>query len=112
MRTPRLDRCLVLEAPERVPDGAGGFTRGWVALGTLWAELSAGAPRLTDRPGAAEQRLPLRVMLRAAPLGAPSRPVAGQRFREGARLYAIDAVGEADPEGRFLLCLAHEETAL
>ena len=112
MRTPRLNRRLVLEAPTRVPDGAGGFTRDWVALGTLWADLVPGTPRLADRPGAAEQRLPLRVTLRGAALGAPSRPVAGQRFREGGRLYAIQSVAEADPEGRFLLCLAHEETAL
>ena len=112
MKAPRLSRRLVLEAPTRVPDGAGGFTCTWAALGTLWADLVPGTPRLSDRPGAAEQRLPLRVTLRGAASGAPSRPVPGQRFREGARLYAIQSVAEADPDGRFLLCLAHEETAL
>lgn len=112
MKAPRLSRRLVLEAPTRSPDGAGGFTTAWSALGTLWADLATGAPRVADRPGGAEQRLPLRITLRGAPLGAPSRPVPGQRLREGDRLFAIQSVTEADPEGRFLLCLAHEETAL
>jgi hypothetical protein len=44
-----LNRALVLEAPQtRVPDGAGGFALTWGALGTLWAEVVAGAGR--DRP--------------------------------------------------------------
>lgn len=107
-----LNRRLVLEAPTRTPDGAGGFTLAWDALGTLWAAIAPGAPRLQDQPGAAEARQPLRITLRGAPHGAPSRPVPGQRFREGSRLYAITAVTEADPAGRFLLCLAREETAL
>jgi head-tail adaptor len=47
-------------------------------------------------------------MVRGAPVGAPSRPVAGQRFREGARIYPILAVAEADPEGRYLVCHAEE----
>ena len=36
------------------------------------------------------------------------RPIAGQRFREGARIYPIIAVAEADPEGRYLVCYAEE----
>ena len=112
MRTPRLSRRLVLEAPARSPDGAGGFTTAWSALGTLWADIAPGPARVADRPGAAEHRLPLRITLRGAPLGAPSRPVPGQRLREGARLYAVQSVAEADPEGRYLVCVAHEETAL
>ena len=30
------------------------------------------------------------------------------RFREGARIYPIIAVAEADPEGRYLVCYAEE----
>lgn len=112
MRSPRLSRRLQLEAPVRNPDGAGGFVTTWTTLGTLWAELEPGTTRVAAQPGGTESRLPIRVVVRAAPLGAPRRPVAGQRFRDGTRLYAIASVTQADPLGRFLTCLAHEELAL
>jgi head-tail adaptor len=52
-----------------------------------------------------------RIVVRAAPPGAPSRPQAGQRFREGGRLFAIRAVAEAGGAGRFLVCFAEEEVS-
>ncbi|MFO7919993.1 MAG: head-tail adaptor protein, partial [Nioella sp.] len=39
------------------------------------------------------------------------RPTPSQRFRDGARLFHIDAVTENDPGGRFLICYATEEGA-
>jgi head-tail adaptor len=112
MKPPRLHRRLLLEAPGRTPDGAGGYATTWSALGTLWAELDPGTARVSSQPGGPSARLPLRVTVRAAPQGAPSRPEPGQRFRDGARTYAIASVAAADPQGRFLQCLAHEEVAL
>ena len=50
--------------------------------------------------------------MRGAPQGAPSRPLPGQRLRDGARLFAIDAVTEVVPGGAYLVCHAHEEVAL
>jgi head-tail adaptor len=50
-----------------------------------------------------------RITVRAAPQGAPSRPKPSQRFRDGARIFSIDAVTESDPGGRFLVCFATEE---
>ena len=94
MTAPRLNRALVLERPARVPDGAGGFSEAWEALGSLWAEVTA-----------------YRVVVRAAPEGSSMRPAAGQRFRDGARVYAIRAVAERDPGGRFLICFCDEEVA-
>jgi hypothetical protein len=41
----RLDRRMVLEAPERVADGAGGFQLTWAVRGVLWAALKPGAGR-------------------------------------------------------------------
>lgn len=105
MKAPYLNRKLVLEGPERLPDGAGGFTEGWQALGTHWGEV---VPR-TGREMTDGSRLLLKITLRAVPQASPARPNAAQRFRDGARLYAIDAVTEADPEGRYLVCFAHEE---
>lgn len=111
MKPPALGRKLVLEAPERVADGAGGYVESWAARGTLWAEV---APRTGgERSGeeTALARVPYRIVVRGAPEGAASRPVAGQRFREGARLYVIRAVTEMDARGHYLTCFADEEVA-
>ena len=53
--------------------------------------------------------VPYRITLRGSPVGAPSRPVAGQRFRDGSRIFTILAVSEADAVGRYLICAAQEE---
>jgi head-tail adaptor len=109
MNAPEMNRTLVLEGAVRSPDGAGGFTEAWTALGTLWAEVLPGSG--SDVLG--EERMlsavPYRVTVRAAPVGSPSRPVAGQRFREGTRLFLIQAVTERDSQGRYLTCFSREE---
>ena len=112
MRTPRLNRRLTLEEPLRSPDGAGGHHAAWAELGALWAGIDPTGTRVQPIPAAQGTSAPLRITVRAAPPGAPSRPRPGQRFRDGVRFYAISAVQEADPTGRFLLCLALEEGAL
>ena len=109
MNAPHLNRALVLEAVVRTPDGAGGFTEAWAALGTLWAEVLPGSGN--DALG--EERMlsavPYRVTVRGTAFGSPSRPVAGQRFREGTRIFQVQAVTERDPDGRYLTCFAREE---
>lgn len=112
MSMPQLNRALVLEAPERVADGAGGFTESWSALGTLWAELRTRGGREARDVIASVSAVRLRIVVRAAPVGSSARPVAGQRFREGSRIYAIEAVSEQDPLGRYLTCFAKEVVAL
>lgn len=107
---PRLDRALLLETPERVPDGAGGVTVTWAALGTLWAELRPGAGRERSGRVTTVSRSPWRIIVRGAPVGSAARPQPDQRFREGQRIFAILAVTEADPTGRYLMCHAEEET--
>ncbi|PHP26769.1 head-tail adaptor protein [Limimaricola cinnabarinus] len=111
MRPVRLNRALVLEAPLRAPDGAGGFVQGWTALGTLWARVEARSGRDLDGLGAALSRVLLRITIRAAPQGSTMRPAPEQRLREGGRIYAIRAVRELDAEGRYLVCEAEEEVA-
>ncbi|MCC5973561.1 MAG: head-tail adaptor protein [Rubellimicrobium sp.] len=111
MRAPNLTRKLMLEAPERVADGAGGFAPGWVALGVVWAEVKPGAGRDFAGLSAALSATAYRITLRAAPVGSPARPAPDQRFREGARLFRIRAVTERDPGGRYLTCLTEEEVA-
>ncbi len=111
MKAPILNRKLVLEAPLRVPDGAGGFAVSWVALGILWAEADARTGREAAGVATPLSRAAYRITVRAAPVGSGSRPFPGQRFRDGARLFNILAVTEADPGARYLICHAEEELA-
>ena len=112
MKTPHLNRKLVLEAPMRVADGAGGYTESWAAQGTLWAEMTVrgtGAERQVA--GASISRASYRIVVRGAPEGSWMRPAPDQRFREGGRLFIIRAVAERDPGGQYLTCFADEEVA-
>ncbi len=96
-----MNRAMVLEEPVDAPDGAGGRVRTWRALGTLWADIRGGAVRDVGGVPVAV----LKITVRTAPFGAPSRPVAGQRFREGERLFRISGVAEGE---RTLVCTAEE----
>jgi head-tail adaptor len=109
MTAVNLGRALVLETRVRTADGLGGYAETWVPRGTLWAEVLSGAGRVLDREEVTGSSVPMRITVRAAQMGAPSRPVAGDRFREGVRSYHILAVAERDPEGRYLTCFAQEE---
>ena len=106
MRTAHLNRRLVLEAPSRIADGLGGYSEVWVARGHIWAAVTPrGAGREVDQAA----RLQLIVSMRAVPQGAAARPDATMRFRDGARIYRIEAVHESDATGRWLSCFAIEE---
>ncbi|WP_425045431.1 head-tail adaptor protein [Primorskyibacter sp. S87] len=111
MRKPHLTRRLELEAPERVADGAGGFSESWIALGQLWADLQPRSGRARSEAGIPISSTGFRVLVRAAPAGSTMRPGPGQRFRDGGRVFMIRAVTEFDPAGRFLLCFSDEEIA-
>ncbi|TNJ46723.1 head-tail adaptor protein [Phaeobacter sp. B1627] len=111
MTAPRLNRPLRLEDPQAIGDGAGGFRINWAQLGVLWADVEALSGRETGRRGTPVSLQRYRITLRAAPVGSPARPKPDQRFREGTRLFKIDAVAEHDRDGRYLTCLATEELA-
>lgn len=104
----RLNRRLTLEAEERQADGAGGFASAWVAKGVIWAEVRPGTGREQGADFLTYATVPYRITVRAAPHGAPSRPVAGQRFREGERTFRVRAVADTEA-GMFLTCFCHEE---
>lgn len=104
-----LNRALVLVGTERVPDGAGGYAETWISLGMLWAAIRAGTGREAEAAGLSVSSVPYKITVRAAPVGAPSRPVAGQRLRDGARLFRILSVTEVDSAARYLTCVAREE---
>lgn len=111
MSAPHLTRKLMLEAPERVADGAGGYVQGWTALGVLWAEVRAGTGRDQAGYGVSLASVPYRITVRAAAVGSTARPAPDQRFRDGTRLFRVLAVSERDPQGRYLTCLTEEEVA-
>ncbi len=106
----RLNRQLVLESPERVADGAGGYVQNWVPLGTLWARVISRSGREAAGAAAPLSRVAYKIIVRAAPSGSDARPKADQRFVEGERVYRILAVAEDDANGRYLQCTAQEET--
>lgn len=112
MKALRLNRKLVLERRRSVADGAGGFSKQWVETGVIWSQVTPRTGRLGGSGAAALSRMAFKIVLRATPLGAPSRPRPNQRLREGDRAYRIEAVAEYDPEGRYLVCYAKEETAV
>lgn len=105
----RASTPLVLESPERVADGMGGFRLIWRPLGIVYAELRAGGGGERQGEVGASSVVTWRIRLRAARMGDPRRPRPEQRFRMGARVFRIDAVAEAGALGLWLDCMAREE---
>lgn len=104
-----LNRKLVLEEAERVSDGAGGYVETWVQLGTLWAAIQAGTGSETSEDFLTVSRVPMKIIVRGAPVGSKRRPKPDQRFVEGGRVFRILAVTEMDAQGHYLTCNAREE---
>ena len=111
MSAPLLNRRLVLEDVVQTPDGSGGFSEDWVALGVLWGEVVAGSGREIAGEFVTVSSVPYRITVRGAPVGQQSRPKPDQRFRDGSRLFLIKAVTERDPKAHYLICFAIEEVA-
>jgi len=101
MQIPRMNARFTLEAPQRVPDGGGGWTVDWTALGIIWGALtavSAREPTVGTRPAS---RVTHRVVTRK-PADRNRRPTADHRLRLEDRIFAIRGVADADPRGAYL----------
>ena len=109
MSLPRLNRLMVLEGPQRTPDGAGGHETTWTTLGSLFVDVMKGTGRQSIGQIAPLSRGTFRAIVRAAAQNSPSRPKPGQRLRVGNRLFRIDAVTEYDRGGLYLCCYVVEE---
>ena len=107
----RLTSKLVLERLEAAPDGAGGAHETWVQVGTLWAEVKPRSGREALGEAGQVSVTGFRIMVRGHPQGHSARPLPEQRFVDGGRVFRINSVTEADPGGRYLLCLCDEEVA-
>ena len=88
---------LVLEAPQDTPDGAGGFTRVWTGIATLWAGLRPLSAQERVVAEAEDHAVTHRILIRWRDDISTDR-----RFRDGARIFEIRAVSDPDERGRFL----------
>ena len=97
-----LDRRLTLEHPVETADGAGGVTRTYAAVATLWAKLepmSARNAMIADAPGAT---ITHRITVRMRD-GITTR----HRFTDGSRTYRVVTIRD-DGSRRFLMIGAEE----
>lgn len=109
MSVSKLNVRLDLEGSDRQGDGMGGYRTVWQRIGTLWAEMKAGAGQERGAEVGPESVVSWRITVRGAKAGDPRRPAAGQRLRMGQRLFVIEAVAERDAGGQWLTCFAREE---
>lgn len=102
-RVGALRRRLLLQAAMATPDGLGGTTQVYETVAAVWAQLEwiAGGERW--RRGRPEQVATHRVTLRWR-----AGVDAGQRLRDGDRLFDIRAVADPDGGRRRLVCLVQE----
>ncbi|WP_297341988.1 head-tail adaptor protein, partial [Pseudophaeobacter sp.] len=66
-RAPQLRRRLLLEDPQRLSDGAGGYSESWAPLGVVWAGLSAQTGRTAGQEGGSLSLQRYKITLRATP---------------------------------------------
>lgn len=109
MSAVHLNRKLVLEAPQNLSDGAGGFVRAWTVLGTLWGDVQPGSGREAAGVEVVLAAVPYKIIVRGAAVGSPRRPTPDQRLRDGSRVFTILAVTEHDQDARYLTCFTREE---
>ena len=91
----RLNRRLTLEAPVESDDGAGGVTRGYTAIATLWASVEPVAARGEAVAAALGATISHRIRIRYS-----ADITLRHRFRDGARVFRIVAMRDRDQ--RFL----------
>lgn len=100
-----LRRRLALEAAIATPDGVGGETQAYQTIASLWAQVEWRAGGERWRRGRPEQIATHRITLRWR-----DGVEAGQRLRDGPRLFDIRAVADPDGGRRRLVCLVQEVT--
>lgn len=106
MQAGRLNRRLSIYSLTRSDDGAGGFTSTETLAATVWADIRSATPSEVYAAGRLEQRLSHVALIRARPRAAP---VAAQGMRVTwtdallrSRAAYVEAVSDADEDGRTL----------
>ena len=99
-----LNRRLVLEAPVETADGAGGVTRSYAAIMTLWASVEPLSARPAVVADAAGATVTHRIVTRRR-----AAVTTRHRFVEGGTVYRIVTLRE-DGSRRFLVIGAERRT--
>jgi SPP1 family predicted phage head-tail adaptor len=94
---------LVLEQPVETADGAGGVTRGYASVATLWAAVSPVSARGEVNADDLGAEVTHRIVIRVGP-----DVTTRHRLRDGARIFRIVALRDHDGSGRFLEIVAAE----
>ena len=84
-----LDRRLILQAPVETPDGAGGVTRSYDAVATLWGSVTPLAARADIAAESRGAALRVRIVMRLLD-DATTR----HRIVDGAHTYTVTALRE------------------
>ncbi|MCP1198133.1 phage head closure protein [Notoacmeibacter sp. MSK16QG-6] len=95
----KLRTRLVLEAPVRTPDGAGGHEVEWQTVGEFFAHVEPTGVSATVAGGAVRQELTHRVTLRQRSDIAPA-----MRLLRNGHAMRIETVSDLDGTGRYLVC--------
>jgi len=91
-----LNRRLLLEAPAESADGAGGVTRLYDVVTTLWAQVTPLAARADAGAGSLGAVLRFKIVIRKR-----SDVTTRHRFLDGAHIYRVAAVRDS-ADRRFL----------
>jgi SPP1 family predicted phage head-tail adaptor len=97
-----LDRRLVLEAPDEADDGAGGVTRSYASVATVWAQLTPVSAHADIAAGSLGAIVTHRIVIRAG-----REVTTFHRFRDGDRVFRIVAVRDSG-DRRFIEIAAAE----
>jgi SPP1 family predicted phage head-tail adaptor len=91
-----LRQRLVLEQPVETPDGAGGVTRSYATVATIWAAVTPVSARgdtvADERAATVTHRITIR---------ARADVTTRHRLRDGGRIFRIVALRDRDGRGRF-----------
>lgn len=102
----RLNRRLVLEAPVETADGAGGVSRSFLILATLWAEVTPIAVRGDIEAASLGATVTHRILVRAG-----VTITTQHRLRLDAREFRIVTIRDHDRTGRIIEIHAEERVA-
>jgi SPP1 family predicted phage head-tail adaptor len=99
----QLDRRLVLEEPVETPDGAGGVTRSYATVTTLWAAVRPSRAEGEIVAAATGATVTHRILIRSR-----TDVTTRHRLRDGLRIFRIVALRDPDGDGRLVEIVAEE----
>jgi len=102
-RIGELNRRLTLQAPVETADGAGGSTRSYTTVTTLWAKVEPVSARYDMVAAGTGATVTHRIVIRSGP-----EVTARHRLVEGARIYRVVSVHDEDSSRRFRVIHAEE----